>query len=113
MLNIRRPFAGPPEAQLWGLEKLQAYVSFVKTLQPELTPDSEEVLSRYYQMQRQIDSRQAARTTIRLLESLVRLAQAHARIMCHVEVTTQDAVMAVVMMESSKEGTSLVGAASR
>lgn len=42
---------------------------------PHLCPESEEILSVYYRMQRQADSRHSARTTIRLLESLVRLAQ--------------------------------------
>ena len=73
-----------------------------------MTPVSEEVLSRYYQMQRLADDRNQARTTIRLLESMVRLAQAHARLMCRTEVTLQDAVSAIIVMESTMQGTALL-----
>ena len=54
------------------------------------------------------DTSLTARTTIRLLESLVRLAQAHARIMCHGEVTLMDAVVAVTIIESSMQVCPLV-----
>ena len=43
--------------------------------------EAEELLSGYYQLRRQHEGRQASRTTVRMLESLVRVAQAHARLM--------------------------------
>jgi len=97
-----------PDRVLWSLEKLQQYIAHVKTIDPVLSADSEIILSKYYQMQRQTDTRQAARTTIRLLESLVRLAQAHARLMFRSTVTLQDAIVAVSMVEASMQGAALV-----
>ena len=50
--------------------------------------------------QRNSVQRDASRTTVRLLNSLIRLAQAHARLMARHEATVEDAVMAIVMVES-------------
>ncbi|KAJ2744568.1 DNA helicase mcm9 [Coemansia sp. BCRC 34301] len=94
----------------WSFDQLQAYIACVKSsLDPVSTPASELVLTRYYQIQRQRDSGNAARTTIRLLESLIRLSQAHARLMFRDKVQTEDAVVAVVLMETTMLSASVLG----
>ena len=55
----------------------------------------------YYQMQRSSRSSSASRTTIRMLQSLIRLAQAHARLMFRGEVIVDDAVVAIDITEVS------------
>lgn len=62
----------------WPVDVLRLYVSWAKTkTNLLLTPEAEAVLLAYYQLQRRSDERSAARTTIRMLESLVRLSQVH------------------------------------
>ena len=91
----------------WSLAKLQAYFNYIRTLRPQLSPEANRILSKYYQRQRQTDGADAARTTVRLLQSCVRLAQGHARLMARSEVTIQDAVTAVLLLESSCASSSL------
>eukprot|EP01124_Arcella_intermedia_P031020 TRINITY_DN6905_c0_g1_i9.p1 TRINITY_DN6905_c0_g1~~TRINITY_DN6905_c0_g1_i9.p1 ORF type:complete len:1068 (-),score=370.46 TRINITY_DN6905_c0_g1_i9:42-3245(-) len=94
----------------WSMEKLQAYFSYIRTtFFPELTEEATTVLQEYYKKQRVNDSRNAARTTIRLLESLIRLAQAHARMMHRNIVLLQDALVAILLMESSMATSAILG----
>uniref|UniRef100_A0A672Q960 DNA helicase MCM9 n=1 Tax=Sinocyclocheilus grahami TaxID=75366 RepID=A0A672Q960_SINGR len=94
---------------LWSMEKMRAYFCLIKTLKPCITQEANTILSRYYQLQRQSDSRNASRTTIRMLESLSRLAEAHARLMFRETVTVEDAVVVVSVMECSMQGGALLG----
>ncbi|CAN9507564.1 unnamed protein product [Ophioblennius macclurei] len=94
---------------LWPVEKMKAYFSVIRGLQPQLSEDANCILARYYQLQRQSDGRNAARTTIRMLESVSRLAEAHAKLMFRGTVTIEDAIIAVSLMECSMQGGGLLG----
>merc|ERR1719391_177568 len=88
-------------SEVWSFEKIKAYFLHIKKLAPLLGEGSNKVLSAYYQRQRSTDSADAARTTVRLLQSCIRLAQGHARLMCHDEVEVENAVCAVLLLECS------------
>ncbi|KAG8474033.1 hypothetical protein CXB51_033745 [Gossypium anomalum] len=89
-------------ANIWSLSILRRYIGYVKKhFKPVLTKEAEKVISSYYQLQRRSATHNAARTTVRMLESLIRLAQAHARLMFRNEVTRLDAIAAILCIESS------------
>uniref|UniRef100_K3Y177 Probable DNA helicase MCM9 n=1 Tax=Setaria italica TaxID=4555 RepID=K3Y177_SETIT len=88
----------------WTLPKLRRYINYVKRFKPVLTKEAERVISSYYQLQRRSGTHNAARTTVRMLESLIRLAQgmfSHARLMFRNEVEQLDAIAAILCIESS------------
>ncbi|XP_067840779.1 DNA helicase MCM9 [Heptranchias perlo] len=95
--------------KLWSMEKMKTYFCLIKTLQPKISREADKILVKYYQVQRQSGFRNAARTTIRMLESLVRLAEAHARLMFRDIVTVEDAITVISVMESSMQGGALLG----
>ncbi len=73
--------------QGWPLAFLRQYIKWARTAcSPTLSDDAQELLSGYYQLRRQHEARQGSRTTVRMLESLVRVAQAHARLMARPQV---------------------------
>ena len=87
----------------WDLNTLRDYVSFVRDRPtPALTIAAEILLQRYYQQRRQEVDRQGSRTTVRLLESLMRLSIAHARLMMHHRVEPTDAVAAIHCISTSQ-----------
>ncbi|KAF7113881.1 hypothetical protein RHSIM_RhsimUnG0105100 [Rhododendron simsii] len=96
-------------ANVWPLPMLRRYIYFVRRyFKPVLTKEAEKVISSYYQLQRRSATQNAARTTVRMLESLIRLAQAHARLMFRNEVTRLDAVTAILCIESSMTTSAIV-----
>ncbi|XP_073141326.1 probable DNA helicase MCM9 isoform X2 [Henckelia pumila] len=96
-------------SEIWPLDMLRRYIQYVKGyFRPVLTKEAEKVISSYYQLQRRSATQNAARTTIRMLESLIRLAQAHARLMFRNEVTRLDAITAILCIESSMTTSAIV-----
>jgi DNA helicase MCM9 len=86
----------------WSLSRMQAYLAHIRdTYTPQVSQPAQDILSSYYQLQRSSESRSAARTTIRMLESLVRLSQAHARLRCSTVVDALDALQAVCLVDLS------------
>uniref|UniRef100_A0A6P7GHD8 DNA helicase n=1 Tax=Diabrotica virgifera virgifera TaxID=50390 RepID=A0A6P7GHD8_DIAVI len=90
-------------SSIWPVKNLQAYFKRIKKLQPKLTEDAELILSTYYNIQRRLDSRNKARTTVRLLESLVRISQGHARVMNHEKVQVIDSIYAIFLIDISMD----------
>jgi DNA helicase MCM9 len=98
------------DAEAWPVVKLQQYVAYIKSnIKPRLSHQAQRVLTKYYTMERTATGRNAARTTVRLLEALVRLTQAHARIMFRETATAMDAVFAVAAVEASAAAQQVVG----
>jgi DNA replicative helicase MCM subunit Mcm2 (Cdc46/Mcm family) len=98
------------DVSLWDLEMLKSYINFTKHQgRPIMGDEARLIISRYYQMQRGGGSRDAARTTVRLLEGLIRLAQAHAKLLFQTEILPHDALAAIILMESSLQTQSILG----
>ena len=102
--------------QLWSMEKLRAYIAVVKErFQPVMSDDAAMLLEAHYEKCRSCQSNTIP-VTVRFLESLIRLSQAHARLMYRKQVTIQDAVAVIRLMESSAfayggfDGTSVANA---
>lgn len=86
---------------LWSTQKLKSHFAAISQIQPKLTPIASEILSAYYRKCRSDPERDPGRTTIRLLDSLNRLAEAHARLVFREEITAIDAIITVRLMEST------------
>jgi len=95
----------------WNMEKLRAYLATVRSkFHPTLTPEASELLEKHYSSCRQYFQEgnndgtynNKLLITVRFLESLVRLSQAHARLMYRDKVLVDDAVAVILLMECTE-----------
>ena len=85
----------------WNMEKLRAYIAMVKDrFNPTLSDDAATLLEKHYERCRMSKSATIP-MTVRFLESVIRLSQAHARLMYRNVATLQDAVAVLRVMECS------------
>lgn len=83
------------------VDKLQAYIFYCKQFEPKVTENASLILQEFYKMQRRNDTMESGRTTLRLLESLIRISKAHARLMNRENVVVMDAIMSISLIELS------------
>ena len=96
----------------WTIKQLREYIRYVqRAFAPAVAPKASVLLQRYFQRVRRMasdgdhDEALRGRATVRLLESLVRVAQAHARLMCRASVAQQDAVVAIALVDIGASST--------
>jgi replicative DNA helicase Mcm len=94
----------PVEAQI-NAELLRKYVSYAKNIKPELSEDALKRLSDFYLAMRSASESEGSPVAItaRQLESLVRVAEARAKVALRSTVTPEDAEAAIAIMKRSLE----------
>lgn len=113
-LDAAEDAAGPPDvvpfdAGEWGKADLARYIAWAKSaFAPVLAPAAQDLLSAYFRWQRQVRTPFREPATARYLEALVRLTQAHARLMARAEAGVPDAAAAVLLLDTCINSESLL-----
>jgi replicative DNA helicase Mcm len=102
ILEIHRRGRQPVEAEI-NSDLLRKYVSYAKTIHPELSSGALKVLGDFYLAMRSAseDEGSPIAITARQLESLIRISEARARVALRKKVTAQDAEAAITIMQRS------------
>ena len=104
ILEIHRRGASPVEAQV-DADLMRKYVSYAKAIKPVLSKDALKHLKEFYLAMRSASETEGSPVAItaRQLESLVRIAEARARVALRKEVSAEDADSAIAIMKRSLE----------
>ncbi len=104
ILEIHRRGISPIEAQV-DPELLRKYISYAKSVKPELNEEALKHLSDFYLAMRSASETEGSPVAItaRQLEALCRVAEARARVALRSTVTAEDAEAAIVIMKRSLE----------
>jgi len=99
--STKNPGSSLDKSLPWSMDKLRAYIATVKEkFHPKLSSEAAILLQGHYQRCRSSHST-SVHITVRFLESLIRLSQAHARLMYRNIVEKEDAAAVILIMECS------------
>jgi replicative DNA helicase Mcm len=102
ILNLHKDKAPPREPPV-NPDLLRKYIAYSRQYQPKFTQEALERIQRFYMEMRKASESEGSPIAItsRQLESLVRIAEARARVALQTEVTAADAEAAVKLMKQS------------
>lgn len=89
-----------PETSKWSQSTLKAFISQCTKTRNKINEDVCQILLKYYTKKRTMEGVNEF-NTIRLLESLVRLSEAHSKLMNKNSVEEEDAFSAIILMETT------------
>ncbi len=100
-VHARRSYTTPPPIEFSLLKK---YLTYVKRVSPALTKGAQERLREFYlELRRAGGVEDSIPPTPRTLEALIRIATARARVLLRDEVTEEDALAAIALMNRMVE----------
>ncbi|MDA4125732.1 MAG: minichromosome maintenance protein MCM [Thaumarchaeota archaeon] len=100
-VHARKSYASPPPIEFALLKK---YLAYAKRIAPDLTKEAMGRLKDYYlQLRREGGTDESIPPTPRTLEALIRIATARARVLLRNEVTEEDALAAIALMNRMVE----------
>ncbi len=104
ILEIHRRGISPVEAQI-DADLMRKYIGYSKTIKPRLSKAALKHLKEFYLAMRSASETEGSPVAItaRQLESLVRIAEARARVALRKEVSSEDAEAAIAIMKRSLE----------
>jgi len=89
-----------PESAKWSLPTLKMYLSQCRKRKNKIPESLSDILIKYYTRKKKIEGNNEF-NTIRMLESLVRLAESHSKLMNNDAVMEEDVFIAIILMEST------------
>ncbi|XP_008557457.1 DNA helicase MCM9 [Microplitis demolitor] len=97
--NLKNPMVLLKSDNLWKNESLREYFAYVHSFDPVISKEADKILSSVFlYLRSNTTDRLEDRTTVRLLDSLIRLAEGHARLMYKKVVDVQDAIVAAQLV---------------
>jgi len=102
IINLHTP-KGIDQKSLIDSETLTKYLSYVKRIDPKLTPEAEQKILDYYMKMRTVEAEEMITVTPRQLEGLIRMATARARLLLKTQVEEEDAERAIYLLQNMFE----------